>query len=163
LLQPGQTVIELTSGNTGTGLAIVCAARGYRFIAVMSTGNSIERARMMKALGAEVVLVDQCPESTPGQVSGADLELVNQRAMELTSERNASNEMLFEQTSSNWREAGARITTIPGRKSCNRLVISMLFAILSAPAVPLRAAAGISRKRIRLLPVLSSNRMVPPF
>jgi cysteine synthase A len=102
LLQPGQTVIELTSGNTGTGLAIVCAARGYRFIAVMSTGNSIERARMMKALGAEVVLVDQCPESTPGQVSGADLELVNQRAMELASERNAFRADQFELAGS-WR------------------------------------------------------------
>ncbi|MCW7551443.1 cysteine synthase family protein [Endozoicomonas gorgoniicola] len=89
LLKPGQAVIELTSGNTGTGLAIVCAARGYHFIAVMSRGNSTERARMMKALGAEVVLVDQCPDSTPGQVSGADLERVRQRTIELTAERGA--------------------------------------------------------------------------
>lgn len=56
-LKPGQTVVELTSGNTGTGLAIVCAVKGYPFVAVMSTGNSTERARMMKALGAEVSLV----------------------------------------------------------------------------------------------------------
>ncbi len=75
-LQPGQTVVELTSGNTGTGLAIVCGVKGYSFIAVMSRGNSMERARMMAALGAEVILVDQLPDSTPGQVSGADLELV---------------------------------------------------------------------------------------
>ena len=74
-LQPGATVVELTSGNTGTGLAIVCAAKGYHFVAVMSRGNSPERARMMTALGAEVVLVDQCPQSLPGQVSGADLAL----------------------------------------------------------------------------------------
>ena len=58
-LQAGQTVVELTSGNMGTGLAIVCIARGYPFVAVMSKGNSEERARMMRALGAEVVLVDQ--------------------------------------------------------------------------------------------------------
>ena len=64
-LKKGQTVIELTSGNTGTGLAIVCAIKGYPFVAVMSKGNSIERARMMTALGAEVVLVDQQPNSTP--------------------------------------------------------------------------------------------------
>ena len=70
LLRPGQTVVELTSGNTGTGLAIVCAVKGYRFVAVMSRGNSVERARMMAALGAEVVLVDQLPESRPGEVSG---------------------------------------------------------------------------------------------
>ncbi|RPI81640.1 MAG: pyridoxal-phosphate dependent enzyme, partial [Chloroflexi bacterium] len=79
-LQPGQTVVELTSGNTGTGLAIVCAIKGYPFVAVMSRGNSTERARMMAALGAEVVLVDQLPESMPGQVSGGDLERVEQAA-----------------------------------------------------------------------------------
>jgi cysteine synthase len=89
LLQPGQTVVELTSGNTGTGLAIVCAVKGYRFVAVMSRGNSTERARMMTALGAEVVLVDQLPGSTPGQVSGGDLALVEEKAKEIVTERGA--------------------------------------------------------------------------
>lgn len=102
LLRPGQSVIELTSGNTGTGLAIVCAVKGYPFIAVMSRGNSIERARMMEALGAEVVLVDQLPDSTPGQVSGGDLELVNQRAEALTKERGAFRADQFELAGS-WR------------------------------------------------------------
>ena len=88
-LQPGQTVVELTSGNTGTGLAIVCGIKGYHFVAVMSKGNSIERARMMSALGAEVVLVDQLPESQPGQVSGGDLELVERETQRLVVERNA--------------------------------------------------------------------------
>ena len=83
------TVVELTSGNTGTGLAIVCAAKGYHFVAVMSRGNSVERARMMAALGAEVVLVEQEPASTPGQVSGADLALVEARARQITAERRA--------------------------------------------------------------------------
>ena len=46
-LKPGGTVVELTSGNTGTGLAIVCAVRGLKFVAVMSAGNSVERRRMM--------------------------------------------------------------------------------------------------------------------
>ena len=50
-------MIELTSGNTGTGLAIVCAVTGHPCVLVMSEGNSKERARMMKSLGAEVVLV----------------------------------------------------------------------------------------------------------
>ncbi|MCY3777003.1 MAG: pyridoxal-phosphate dependent enzyme, partial [Candidatus Aminicenantes bacterium] len=62
-IRPGQTVIELTSGNTGTGLAIVCGLKGYPFVAVMSKGNSGERARMMRSLGAEVVLVNQLPDS----------------------------------------------------------------------------------------------------
>jgi len=89
LIKPGDTVVELTSGNTGTGLAIVCGVRGYHFVAVMSKGNSIERARMMAALGAEVVLVNQLPESTPGQVSGGDLALVEERAQQIVQERGA--------------------------------------------------------------------------
>jgi len=88
-LAPGQTVVELTSGNTGTGLAIVCAVKGYPFVAVMSKGNSPERARMMRALGAEVVLVEQLPGSQPGQVSGGDLELVEQTARRIVVERGA--------------------------------------------------------------------------
>jgi cysteine synthase A len=88
-LKPGQTVVELTSGNTGTGLSIVCAVKGYPFVAVMSKGNSMERARMMKAFGAEVVLIDQLPESTPGQVSGGDLALVEEAAQRITQERSA--------------------------------------------------------------------------
>jgi cysteine synthase A len=88
-LRTGQTVVELTSGNTGTGLAIVCGIKGYPFVAVMSKGNSRERARMMSALGAEVVLVDQLPGSAPGQVSGKDLELVEREAQRIVKERNA--------------------------------------------------------------------------
>lgn len=88
-LKPGQTVVELTSGNTGTGLSIVCAVKGYPFVAVMSKGNSMERARMMRALGADVILVDQLPESQPGQVSGGDLALVEEAAQRIVKERNA--------------------------------------------------------------------------
>ncbi len=88
-LTPGQTVVELTSGNTGTGLAIVCAVKGYPFVAVMSRGNSEERALMMRALGAEVVLVDQMEGSAHGHVSGEDLALVEETAQRVTAERNA--------------------------------------------------------------------------
>jgi cysteine synthase A len=88
-LRPGQPVVELTSGNTGTGLAIVCAVRGHPFVAVMSEGNSRERARMMRALGAEVVLVPQAGGSRPGQVTGEDLALVEARARALTIEHGA--------------------------------------------------------------------------
>jgi cysteine synthase len=88
-LHPGQTVVELTSGNMGTGLALVCGVKGYPFIAVMSKGNSEERARMMRALGAQVVLVDQLPNSVPGQVSGGDLELVDREAQRITKELDA--------------------------------------------------------------------------
>ena len=88
-LHPGQTVVELTSGNTGTGLAIVCGVKGYPFVAVMSQGNSMERARMMSALGAEVVLVDQCPGSTVGQVSGEDLQRVEEETRRIVDQRDA--------------------------------------------------------------------------
>ncbi|PCJ48675.1 MAG: cysteine synthase A [Gammaproteobacteria bacterium] len=56
LLKPGQTVIEATSGNTGIALAMVCAAKGYPFVAVMSETFSIERRKIMRVMGAKVVL-----------------------------------------------------------------------------------------------------------
>ncbi len=88
-LRPGQTVVELTSGNTGTGLAIVCAVMGYPFVGVMSSGNSSERAQMMRALGAEVILVGQQHGSLDGHVSGDDLALVEQVASRVAVERGA--------------------------------------------------------------------------
>jgi cysteine synthase A len=56
LLVPGQTVVEATSGNTGIALALVCAARGYPFVAVMPDSFSVERRQIMRAYGAKVVL-----------------------------------------------------------------------------------------------------------
>jgi cysteine synthase A len=88
-LKVGQTVIEVTSGNTGTGLAIVCAVRGLKFIAVMSSGNSMERRRMIEGLGARAEVVQQEAGSPAGQVSGSDLELVIKRADQLTKELGA--------------------------------------------------------------------------
>jgi cysteine synthase A len=88
-LVPDQPVVELTSGNTGTGLAIVCAVTGHPFVAVMSAGNSEERAQMMRALGAEVILVDQQEGSKDGHVSGDDLALVEQVASRTAVERGA--------------------------------------------------------------------------
>jgi cysteine synthase A len=56
LLKPGQTVVEATSGNTGIALALVCAARGYPFVAVMPDSFSVERRQIMRAYGAKVLL-----------------------------------------------------------------------------------------------------------
>ena len=69
-LRAGQHVVELTSGNMGTGLVIICAVKGHPFVAVMSCGNSQERAQMMRALGAEVVLVNQALGSPKARVRG---------------------------------------------------------------------------------------------
>jgi cysteine synthase A len=119
-LREGQPVVELTSGNMGTGLAIVCVALGHPFVAVMSRGNTVERARQMAALGAEVVLVDQAPGGVPGQVSGSDLNLVEERARQLVAERGAFRACQFEsedncraherQTGPEiWEQAGGRV------------------------------------------------------
>jgi cysteine synthase A len=88
-LAPRQPVVELTSGNTGTGLAIVCAVTGHPFVAVMSVGNSEERAQMMRALGAEVILVEQGEGSKGGHVSGDDLALVEEVAARTARDRGA--------------------------------------------------------------------------
>ncbi len=55
-LKPGQTVVEATSGNTGIALAMVCAAKGYPFVAIMTETFSVERRRIMRMLGAKVIL-----------------------------------------------------------------------------------------------------------
>ena len=55
-LKPGQTVIEATSGNTGIGLAMVCAAKGYPLVVTMAESFSIERRKLMRFLGAKVIL-----------------------------------------------------------------------------------------------------------
>src|ERR1041385_4632269 len=56
-LNPGGTIVEATSGNTGIGLALVCAVRGYRAVFVMTDKASVEKVRYLKALGADVVVV----------------------------------------------------------------------------------------------------------
>lgn len=70
-LKPGQTVIEATSGNTGIALAMVCAAKGYPFVATMVETFSIERRRVMKALGAKVILTPAAERGT-GMVRRAE-------------------------------------------------------------------------------------------
>jgi len=75
-LQPGQTVIEATSGNTGIGLAMVCAQKGYPLVVTMAESFSVERRRMMRFLGAKVVL-------TPASLKGSGMY---DKAVELAKE-----------------------------------------------------------------------------
>jgi len=65
-LKPGQTVIEMTSGNTGIGLAMVCAAKGYPLVLVMPEVFSVERRRLMRFLGAKVVLTPAAERAVGG-------------------------------------------------------------------------------------------------
>jgi cysteine synthase A len=71
LLSPGQTVVEATSGNTGIALAMVCAAKGYPFVATMVETFSVERRKIMKALGAKVILTPAADRAT-GMVKKAE-------------------------------------------------------------------------------------------
>jgi cysteine synthase A len=65
-LKPGQTVVEATSGNTGIGLAMVCAQKDYPLVVTMAESFSVERRRMMRFLGAKVVL-------TPAELKGTGM------------------------------------------------------------------------------------------
>lgn len=64
VLRPGQTVVEPTSGNTGIALAMVCAVKGYPFVAVMAESFSVERRKLMRMLGARVVLTPAAERGT---------------------------------------------------------------------------------------------------
>ena len=75
-LKPGQTVIEATSGNTGIGLAMVCAAKGYPLVLTMAESFSVERRKILRFLGAKVVL-------TPAELKGSGML---QKAVELAEE-----------------------------------------------------------------------------
>ena len=70
-LKPGQMVVEATSGNTGIALAMVCAVRGYPFVAFMAETFSIERRKLMRALGARVILTPAAERAT-GMVKRAE-------------------------------------------------------------------------------------------
>jgi len=81
-LKKGQTVVEMTSGNMGAGLALVCRQFGNPFIAVMSEGNSAERRKILSAFGAEIVLTKQV-DGSPRMVTGADISLAIEKAKEI--------------------------------------------------------------------------------
>ncbi|MDE3129499.1 MAG: cysteine synthase family protein [Gemmatimonadota bacterium] len=99
LIRPGDTVIERTSGNMGTGLAIACALKGYKLVVVMSAGNTLERQKAIRALGAKVVLVPQVT-GRPGQVTGDDLKKVEVVTNALTAKLRAFRADQFKNPSS---------------------------------------------------------------
>ena len=96
-LQPGQTVVEATSGNTGIGLAMVCAQKGYPLVIVMAESFSVERRKLMRFLGAKVVLTP-APLKGSGMVAKAK-ELADTHGWFLTRQfENESNARMHERT-----------------------------------------------------------------
>jgi cysteine synthase len=97
LLKPGDTIVEATSGNTGVALAMVAAARGYKFVATMAETFSIERRKLMRAYGAKVILTPAA-ERGSGMVRRAE-ELAKQHGWFLASQfANPANPAYHRQT-----------------------------------------------------------------
>lgn len=76
-LKPGQTIVEASSGNTGIGLAVVCANKGYPLVVVMSEGFSIERRKLMRFMGAQVILTDPAHKATGMVIKAKELADAN--------------------------------------------------------------------------------------
>lgn len=96
-LSPGQTVVEATSGNTGIGLAMVCAQKGYPLVVVMAENFSLERRKLMRFLGAKVVLTPAAEKGT-GMLEKAK-ELAKEHGWFLTEQfRNQANADIHSQT-----------------------------------------------------------------
>jgi cysteine synthase A len=118
-LKPNEPVVEVTSGNQGCGLALVCAVLGHPLTLTMSAGNSPQRAVMMKALGANCILVPQV-EGKPGNVTLADVKAAEERGLEIIAEtgayyvdqfNNDNNCKAHEETTGPeiWKQTGGRI------------------------------------------------------
>lgn len=88
LLEPGMTLIEATAGNTGVGLALVAAARGYALVCVMPEKMSVDKRRVLRALGAELVITKNAPPSSPENFQKVARALAEERGYFLTDQFN---------------------------------------------------------------------------
>ncbi len=111
MIKSDTTIIEPTSGNTGIGLAYVCAARGYRLMVTMPESMSLERRRMLKALGAELVLTPAA-EGMPGAVRRAEeMAAADKRLFVPQQFKNPANPEVHRKTTAEevWRDTGGQI------------------------------------------------------
>ncbi len=114
ILQPGSIVIEPTSGNTGIGLAYVCAARGYRLKVCMPESMTIERRKLLKALGAEVILTPAAEGMNGAVRKAAELAAQNPGWHMPQQFRNPANPEIHRRTTAEeiWRDTDGRIDAI---------------------------------------------------
>jgi cysteine synthase len=98
-LRPGQTLVEATAGNTGVGLALVAAVRGYRLACVMPAKMSADKRAALAALGAEVIVVPNAPPSSPDNFQNVARRLARERGWFLTEQfDNPANPRVHEAT-----------------------------------------------------------------
>lgn len=114
LISPGTTIIEPTSGNTGIGLAFVCASRGYSLTIVMPKSASVERRRLMVALGAHVVLTP-AGDGMPGAIAkAAELMGESENAIILDQFRNPANPAIHRASTGEeiWNDTDGRVDIV---------------------------------------------------
>jgi cysteine synthase A len=114
LINKDTVIVEPTSGNTGIGLAFVCASRGYKFVAVMPDSMSLERRRMLKALGADLILTPAA-DGMPGAVRQAE-QLVAQNKNHFMPQqfKNPANPEVHRKTTAEeiWRDTEGKVDFI---------------------------------------------------
>jgi cysteine synthase A len=180
-LQPGAPVVEMTSGNMGAGLAVACAVLKHPLVVTMSAGNSSQRARMLEALGAEVVLVPQV-DGASGRVTGADVAAAAEIAQRLAAERrgfyvdqfNAHEGVLAHETTTGpeiWTQAGGKVdawvaavgsgATFIGVAKALRQLNPRIFCAAVEPA-GCQPLAGLPVEKTRHLLQGTSYGSVPP-
>lgn len=145
LLQPGGTIVEPTSGNTGVGLAIVAAQRGYRCVFVMTDKVAPEKVQFLRAYGAEVVV---CPVAVPPDDPQSYYKVAERLTHELQAFRpnqyaNPDNPRAHELTTGPeiWRQTGGRITHfVAGAGTCGTITGTARYLKAQNPAVRIIAA-----------------------
>ena len=152
-LKPGMTIVEPTSGNTGIGLAYVAAARGYKLILTMPSSMSLERRKVLKALGAELVLTEPAQGMKGAIQKAQEIAASNpEQYLLLQQFENAANPAIDEKTTGPeiWNDTDGGIDvlvsgvgtggTLTGvsryiKKQCGKAIISVAVEPASSPVI----------------------------